>query len=390
MPESTLVSVVTPSFNSGRFIERTIRSILLQEHDPIEHIIVDGGSTDGTIEVLKRYPHLRWISEPDQGQSDALNKGFRIARGEIVGWLNADDTYNAGAVSSGLAFLEQRPEVGLVYSHCNIIDEDDRVAYRLSAPAFDMQRELVAHNLPQPTNFFRKAALAEVGYLNTDLHYVMDWELYLRLGLKYPIANVDAVWANFRECAGTKTVAHPERFWVEYLRVLDAFYGQPGLPANLHHVRNRAYGRAFWMAGILQQAMPSETDREAGRAYCRQSLQAYPLLDKDLDFALTHLTDCAVRRVGAEQADSYVRGVFAALPLRATDRERLLPRALGRLYASMVLMLRDPSISPSGVRRDWLRLALRNDPRWIGNGGIRSLVARETWLALKRRIDPSR
>jgi hypothetical protein len=389
MVGQALVSIVTPSFNSAPFIERTIQSVLRQDYAPIEHIVIDGGSSDGTAEILARYPHLRWVSEPDHGQSDALNKGFRIARGHIVGWLNADDTYNPGAIREAVAFLEHHPEVALVYSHCSIIDETDRVLYTLAAPAFDLRRELVAHNLPQPTNFFRRGALAEVGYLDTSLHYVMDWELYLRLGLSHRIANVDAVWANFRECAGTKTVARPERFWVEAIRVLDAFYAQSNLPARLGHTRRHAYGRVFWMAGILHQALPAETDRESGRAYCVQSLQAYPLLSKDLDFALTHLIDCAVRRVGAVQADQYVRRVISALPVQSAQRERVLRRALGRLYASMALVLRDPSVGESGVRRDWLRLALSNDPRWIGNGGIRSLVARETLLALQRRIDPS-
>ena len=117
MPDSQpLVSVVTPSFNQAAFIEETIQSVLKQDYPHIEHIVVDGGSTDGTVDILQRYPHLRWISEPDCGQSDALNKGFAMARGEILGWLNSDDTYNAGGVSTGLHCEVSHPVLALVYS----------------------------------------------------------------------------------------------------------------------------------------------------------------------------------------------------------------------------------------------------------------------------------
>lgn len=386
MLDPILVSIITPSFNSGAFIERTIQSVLAQDYGPIEHIVVDGGSTDDTLAILKRYPHLHWISEPDHGQSDALNKGFRMARGEIVGWLNADDTYTPGAVGAAVAALEANPETALVYSHCNLIDEHDKITHRLIAPPFDLSRELVAHDLPQPTNFFRAQALADVGYLATDLHYIMDWDLYLRLGVNHSIKLVDAVWANFRECEGTKSVAHWERFWVEAITMFDRFFAQPGLPAEIEQIKSLAYGRALWKAGIFHHALCTDAGIAAGQRYCQQALQTHPLFTQDLDFTLAQLTDCALRRFGVAQADSFVRQVISALPGPKPQASQWLRRALGHLYAAMALTIREPSARTPTGRRRWLRQAIQNDPRWLGNGGIRSLVVRETWQALRERL----
>src|SRR5438105_5021105 len=135
-----LVSIVTPSYNDSAIIERTILSVANQGYDKLEHLIIDGGSTDGTIQILQRYPHLKWISEKDDGQADALNKGFRMAKGEIIGWLNSDDTYNLGAIREAVSYLATHAQVGMVYSHCSVIDEKDAIIGRLNAPSFDLRR----------------------------------------------------------------------------------------------------------------------------------------------------------------------------------------------------------------------------------------------------------
>ena len=121
-----LVSIVTPSYNQSRFIEDTIRSVLSQDYPQIEYMIVDGGSTDGSVEIIKRYEDQLawWVSERDQGQTDAINKGFARATGDILAWLNSDDTYEPGAVSAAVKYLQEHPEVGMVYGDCNYIDEN--------------------------------------------------------------------------------------------------------------------------------------------------------------------------------------------------------------------------------------------------------------------------
>ena len=133
MPDFPLVSILTPSFNQAPYLEETIQSVLLQDHPRLEYIIVDGGSTDGSIEVIKKYEHKLawWVSEKDKGQTDAINKGFARASGEILAWINSDDTYEPGAVSAAVKYLQEHPNVGMVYGDCNFINEAGRVIGKL-------------------------------------------------------------------------------------------------------------------------------------------------------------------------------------------------------------------------------------------------------------------
>lgn len=373
-----LVSIITPALNSARFIERTIQSVIRQDYISMEHIIIDGGSSDGTLDILSEYPHLTWISEPDRGQSDALNKGFKIAKGKFIGWLNADDTYALGAVAAAASYLVNNSEVSLVYGNCNIIDEYDDIKYVQTAPAFDIRRELIAHNLPQPASFFRSDALKEVGFVDNSLHYIMDWDLYLRLGISHRIQNVDAVWANFRECSGTKTVSNPECFWIEAIKMFDVFFARKDLPSSVYEVKAQAYARANWMAGTLCLTIPSSQAQAAGRSYCNDAILLYPLLDHDVDFVLAQLTHCGVTMVGPQWAESYVRDVVTNLaPLSANAKKTLLDRALGHMFASLALMRRDIREVDLELWRRWLWQAPRNDPRWLRNGGVISLLVRD-------------
>jgi len=132
---SPTISVVTPSFNQGRFLEATMRSVLEQSYPKIEYIVVDGGSTDGSQEIIKQYANRLawWVSEPDNGQTDAINKGFSRATGEIFAWLNSDDTYEPGAMAGAVAFLQKNPEVGMVYGDTNFIDAEGRVIGKFNA-----------------------------------------------------------------------------------------------------------------------------------------------------------------------------------------------------------------------------------------------------------------
>ncbi len=161
-----LVSIVTPSYNQGAFIEETIRSVLSQDYPRIEYIVVDGGSTDGTLSILRKYgDHLTWFSEPDKGQSDAINKGFRKSHGEILAWLNSDDIYLPGAVRTAAGYLAVHPEVAMVYGDCHMVDEQGQVVGRsIWIEDFDLMRLVEDLNyIHQPAAFFCRQAFEGVG-----------------------------------------------------------------------------------------------------------------------------------------------------------------------------------------------------------------------------------
>jgi glycosyltransferase involved in cell wall biosynthesis len=203
-----LVTIVTPSYNQGRFIAATIESVLGQDYPNLEYLIIDGASTDETAAVVARYAdRLTFVSEPDGGQSDAINKGFRRARGEIVAWLNSDDLLLPGAVSAAVRALREHPEAGAVYGEGYQIDEQGAVISRFAATrAFNLWRLLnLSDYVLQQTAFFRRDVFDDVGWLDENLHYGMDWEILMRIGLHRPLVYIPREMGAIREYATAKS-----------------------------------------------------------------------------------------------------------------------------------------------------------------------------------------
>lgn len=217
-----LVSIVTPSFNQARYIEATIQSVLSQDYARIEYLIVDGGSTDGTVEIIKKHEGRLawWVSEQDQGQTDAINKGFERAQGQILAWLNSDDTYEPGAVSAAVKYLLDHPEVGMVYGNCNFINEDGQVIGKFGSAQTDYRllRQGYVH-IPQQTMFFRAQWWKQVGPLDPSFYFAMDYDLWTRLAARTELKYVPQTWANFRLHTTGKTIAADDRCWPEMIRV---------------------------------------------------------------------------------------------------------------------------------------------------------------------------
>lgn len=222
MPSKPLVSIVTPSFNQVQFLEQTILSVLEQDYPHIEYLIVDGGSTDGSLELIQRYaPRLTWwVSEPDQGQTDAINKGFSHARGEILAWLNSDDTYQPGAISQAVEYLQSHPEVGMVYGDANLIDASGNIIGKFPARQTDYRRLRRGYvHIPQQASFFQASLWKQVGPLDPSFYFAMDYDLWVRLARISEIHYCPNLWADFRLHGSGKSVVADNRCWPEMLRV---------------------------------------------------------------------------------------------------------------------------------------------------------------------------
>lgn len=218
-----LVSIITPSFNQGRYLEETMLSVLQQDYPNIEYIVIDGGSTDNSIEVIHRYESRLgyWISERDKGQTEALNKGFAHAHGEILAWLNSDDVYYPGAVSEAVKFLLENPDIGMVYGDLDFINEDGRIIGRFKAAQTHLKKLRRGYvHIPQPAAFFKATHWKKIGPLDPGYFFAMDYDLWVRLAgvtsLKYLPGNP---WAKFRLHSDAKTINADDRCWPEMLRV---------------------------------------------------------------------------------------------------------------------------------------------------------------------------
>jgi hypothetical protein len=205
-----LVTIVTPSFNQGRFIRATIESVLSQDYPNIEYLIMDGGSTDETAEVVKDYAsRVTFVSEKDRGQSHAINKGFERAKGPIVAWLNSDDVLLPGAVGKAVRVFREKPATGAVYGEGYLIDGGGRITSRFPCTQpLDLWRLVhLSDYILQQTVFFRRDVVRELGYLREDLHYTMDWDILIKIAARWPLEYVPEYLGCLREYAEAKSSA---------------------------------------------------------------------------------------------------------------------------------------------------------------------------------------
>ena len=222
-PALPLVSIITPSYNQASFLEETITSVLTQDYPRIEYIIMDGGSTAGSVDVIQKYADklAYWESVKDKGQTDAINKGFNRASGDILAWINSDDTYNPKAVGEAVKFLIEHPEIAMVYADCNFINENGEIIGKFASRQTDyakLRRGYV--HIPQQTMFFRAEYWKQLGPLDPSFYFAMDYDLWVRIAKQSPIQYLPGkTWANFRIHTSSKTNVNDERGWKEMLRV---------------------------------------------------------------------------------------------------------------------------------------------------------------------------
>lgn len=244
---SAKISIITPSFNQCSFIEQTIRSVLEQNYPDTEHIVIDGGSTDGTVEVLKKFPHLVWVSEKDKGQADALRKGFELATGDIVGWVNSDDYYEQ-QVFGRVAEIFEDPETMWLVGNLSFVFDDGRIVADRS-PEITRQRLLQNPDIiRQQSTFFRKEFLLRAGGWNPEFHLVMDYDLWLRLASLTAPIRLDANLAYFRMHSEQKTSLDN---YLEQGREIDRILKSEGAPLRMR-LAVRAKKRWIWLKGHIK------------------------------------------------------------------------------------------------------------------------------------------
>ncbi|MCI0607914.1 MAG: glycosyltransferase [Anaerolineae bacterium] len=241
-----LISIITPSFNQARYLETTIQSVLSQDYPRIEYILIDGASTDGSVEIIKKYEnHLAyWVSEKDAGQADAINKGLARAKGEIIAWLNSDDYYLPNTISSAVKVFEEKPDVVMVYGDILAVDEQGKTINVLKYKQLSLEDLLCFQIIGQPAVFFRREVYEKTGRLDPTFHFLLDHHLWIRIAKQGKILHIPQTWSAARYHAEAKNRAKAAEFGREAFRILDWVKSQPKLARSISGVERRARASA--------------------------------------------------------------------------------------------------------------------------------------------------
>lgn len=327
--ERPLVSVVTPSYNQAAFLETALESVLGQDYPEVELIVVDGGSTDGSVEIIRGYRDrlAHWESSPDRGQADAINKGFARARGEIVAWLNSDDAYLPGTISAAVEAFREHPRAGMVYGDGLHVDGDLNLLERRRYPQVDALDLLCFETILQPAVFMRRGALDEVGPLDERYDLILDHELWLRMTLAYEAVHVPRFWAVERTHGDAKTIARAASFVDEAEEMLARSAERPELDDLFarHRGRIRAGFHVFAVRRLIDAGAFREASGHVWRAaryhpptllrYWYKAVQAFGSA-AGLSAAFT-----AYRSVRRRSAGAGSRVRPAVLPPGSVDRD---------------------------------------------------------------------
>ena len=248
MPSLTppTISIIPPCYNHACFIEQTIQSVLWQDYPNIEYLVVDGGSTDGSVEIIQRYATAGkiawWVTEPDKGQAEAINKGFAHVHGEIIAWINSDDLYyRRDTVSHAVRALQAHPEVGMVYADGVMVDAELNLLDWHAYPQYSLTDLLSFKVLLQPTVFMHRPILHQAGYLPTDYHLILDHTLWVRMAALAPILHVSEVWAVERTHLDAKTIALSAQFVDEAFRFVQSVEQDPAFQPVFNCQRKAIY-----------------------------------------------------------------------------------------------------------------------------------------------------
>ena len=256
--KNLVLSVVTPTFNQSTFLRDTIESVLAQDYPHIDYRVIDDGSTDQTTQVLAEYDgRILWETQQNQGQTPTVNKGWSLAKGGVLTWLNSDDTFLPGAVSTAMQFLERNPDVGIVFGRTLYTSEDGTPVGPSPVPRPFDYAEFVAggeNPIPQPSAFIRRSVVETTGPLDDRHYYFMDWDYWLRAGLNCRIAAIPEVLSTYRLHAESKTVSHARRYAPDLLTTYREFFARGDLPMEIRRLKRWALANVcFTSAGYYRK-----------------------------------------------------------------------------------------------------------------------------------------
>lgn len=249
------ISVITPSYNQAAYIEQAILSVLSQGYFDLEYIVIDGGSTDGSVEIIKKYQDRLsyWVSEPDGGQADGINKGWRMATGDVIAYLNSDDLLEAGALGRISEIYMQHPGARLIYGDCRVINKNGEFIGAKTPENYTRETLLMCKSLPQPSVFISRQVLDEVGILDVSLRYALDWAFFLKVFWSYPpdkFVYVPHTLSMSREYGDTKSRKGLALKSGERRRVIDAYFRAGILPSGRRDLLSKALGATYWLQGV--------------------------------------------------------------------------------------------------------------------------------------------
>jgi glycosyltransferase involved in cell wall biosynthesis len=265
------LSVITPSFNQASYLEQTIQSVLSQGIPGLEYLIIDGASTDGSRDIIQRYESrlMGWVSEADQGQAEAINKGLGRVTGEVVAWLNSDDMYLPGALQAVLEVMGEHPEWGLVYGDVLAVDEKGESVNMLRYGNWGLEGLMRFQIIGQPAVFLRREVLEKGGFIDPNFHYMLDHQLWLRLAQFTQMHYIPTALAAARYHAEAKNIAQAEGFGSEALKVAAWMAEQPSLASSYHKNRGRIWAGAYCINGryLSEAGKPGMALRSYGRSF---------------------------------------------------------------------------------------------------------------------------
>jgi glycosyltransferase involved in cell wall biosynthesis len=272
MVKSPLVSIITPSFNQAAFLEKTIRSVLDQDYPAIEYLVVDGGSNDGSFQIIEKYQSelVWWVSEKDSGQAEAINKGLLRAKGEYVAWLNSDDYLMPGAVSAAVRVLLENPNASFVFGNVRVVDPSGSVINTLGYGDWGLPELMSFHIIGQPAVFMRRSSLEKTGFVDTSFHFLLDHHLWIRLAMIGEMKYIPQVWASAHYHEGCKNLAQAAEFGKEALRIVEWMKSTPALAEEFSKHKKQILAGANRLDGfyLLDAREYGKSFRAYWRSFC--------------------------------------------------------------------------------------------------------------------------